>query len=96
VPALRERQQDIPLLAEHFMALLAAEYGRGRSGLRPEAAARLQQYGWPGNVRELRNVIERVIIMVAATRSPRRTSASSAATASRSARGAGPAGGAAL
>jgi len=64
VPALRDRQQDIPLLAEHFMALLAAEYGRRPKRLAPEAAARLQQYGWPGNVRELRNVIERVIIMV--------------------------------
>jgi two-component system nitrogen regulation response regulator NtrX len=64
VPALRERQHDIPLLAEHFMALLAAEYGRRPKRLAPEAAARLQQYGWPGNVRELRNVIERVIIMV--------------------------------
>jgi two-component system nitrogen regulation response regulator NtrX len=65
VPALRDRQQDIPLLAEHFMALLAAEYGRRPKRLASEAAARLQQYGWPGNVRELRNVIERVIIMVA-------------------------------
>jgi len=64
VPALRDRQQDIPLLAEHFMALLAAEYGRRPKRLAPEAAARLQQYGWPGNVRELRNVIERLIIMV--------------------------------
>ena len=65
VPSLRDRQQDIPLLAEHFMALLAAEYGRRPKRLAPEAAARLQQYAWPGNVRELRNVIERLIIMVA-------------------------------
>ncbi len=64
VPALRDRPQDIPMLAEYFMALLAAEYGRRPKRLAPEAAARLQQYGWPGNVRELRNVIERVIIMV--------------------------------
>ena len=64
VPALRDRQQDIPLLAEHFMALLAAEYGRRPKRLAPEGAARLQQYSWPGNVRELRNVIERLIIMV--------------------------------
>jgi two-component system nitrogen regulation response regulator NtrX len=64
VPALRDRQQDIPLLADHFMALLAAEYGRRPKRLAPEAAARLQQYGWPGNVRELRNDIERLIIMV--------------------------------
>src|SRR5688572_14403078 len=65
VPPLRDRQQDIPLLAEHFIALLAAEYGRRPKRLAPEAAARLQQYAWPGNVRELRNVIERLIIMVA-------------------------------
>src|SRR6185295_12364436 len=64
VPALRDRQQDIPMLAEHFMALVAQEHGRKPKRLAPEAAARLQQYGWPGNVRELRNVIERVIIMV--------------------------------
>jgi two-component system nitrogen regulation response regulator NtrX len=62
VPALRDRQQDIPLLAEHFMALLAAEAGKPLKRLAPEAAARLQHYSWPGNVRELRNVIERVLI----------------------------------
>ena len=64
VPALRDRQQDIPMLAEHFMALVAQEHGRRPRRLASEAAARLQQYGWPGNVRELRNVIERVNIMV--------------------------------
>src|SRR5262245_27410370 len=66
VPPLRSRPADIPLLAEHFMALLSAEYGRRPKRLAPEAAARLQQYSWPGNVRELRNVVERVIIMGAA------------------------------
>ena len=64
VPPLRDRQQDIPILPQDFMALLAAEYGRRPKRLASEAAARLQQYSWPGNVRELRNVIERVIIMV--------------------------------
>src|SRR5688500_8773894 len=64
VPALRDRQQDIPMLAEHFMALLAAEYGRRPKRLAPEAAARLQQYGWPGNVRDRKSVVERLIIMV--------------------------------
>jgi two-component system nitrogen regulation response regulator NtrX len=64
VPALRERQQDIPMLAEHFMALVAQEHGRKPKRLASEAASRLQQYAWPGNVRELRNVIERVNIMV--------------------------------
>jgi two-component system nitrogen regulation response regulator NtrX len=65
VPPLRNRQDDIPQLADHFMALLAAEYGRRPKRLAPEAAARLRQYAWPGNVRELRNVIERLMIMVA-------------------------------
>ena len=64
VPALRTRQDDIPQLADHFMALLATEYGRKPKRLAPEASARLRQYAWPGNVRELRNVIERLIIMV--------------------------------
>jgi two-component system, NtrC family, nitrogen regulation response regulator NtrX len=64
VPPLRDRQDDIPLLADHFMALMAAEYGRRPKRLAPEAAARLQHYDWPGNVRELRNVIERLMIMV--------------------------------
>ena len=65
VPPLRDRAQDIPLLADHFMAMMAEEYGRRPKRLAPEAGARLQQYAWPGNVRELRNTIERLIIMVA-------------------------------
>src|SRR5688500_84751 len=64
VPPLRERQDDIALLADHFMALMAAEYGRRPKRMAPEAAARLQHYPWPGNVRELRNMIERLMIMV--------------------------------
>jgi two-component system nitrogen regulation response regulator NtrX len=64
VPPLRDRQDDIPLLADHFMALMATEYGRRPKRLAPEASARLQHYDWPGNVRELRNVMERLMIMV--------------------------------
>ena len=64
VPPLRDRRDDIPLLADHFMALMAAEYGRRPKRFVPEASARLQHYPWPGNVRELRNVIERLMIMV--------------------------------
>jgi two-component system nitrogen regulation response regulator NtrX len=64
VPPLRDRQDDIPLLAEHFMALMASEYGRRPKRFAPEAAARLQHYSWPGNVRELRNMVERLMIMV--------------------------------
>jgi len=63
VPPLRDRAEDIPRLAEHFMADLAREYGRRPKKLDPSAAAALQTYRWPGNVRELRNVIERMMIM---------------------------------
>jgi two-component system, NtrC family, nitrogen regulation response regulator NtrX len=64
VPALRDRQDDIPLLADHFMAEFAREYGRRVKSFDSGARATLQQYPWPGNVRELRNVIERLMIMV--------------------------------
>jgi two-component system, NtrC family, nitrogen regulation response regulator NtrX len=64
VPPMRERQEDIPLLAHHFMAEFAREYGRRPKQLEPDAIAVLQEYSWPGNVRELRNVIERLVIMV--------------------------------
>jgi two-component system nitrogen regulation response regulator NtrX len=64
VPPLRDRESDIPLLAEHFIAELAREYGKRPKRLDPGAAAGLRSYRWPGNVRELRNVIERLMIMV--------------------------------
>ena len=64
VPALRDRQEDIPLLADHFMAEFAREYGRRVKSFDSGARVALQQYPWPGNVRELRNVIERLMIMV--------------------------------
>jgi two-component system nitrogen regulation response regulator NtrX len=64
VPPLRDRQEDIPLLADHFMAMLAAEYGRRPKVFERDAVTALQQYAWPGNVRELRNLVERLMIMV--------------------------------
>jgi two-component system nitrogen regulation response regulator NtrX len=64
VPPLRDRQEDIPLLADHFMAMLAREYGRRPKTFEADAVLALQQYAWPGNVRELRNVVERLMIMV--------------------------------
>jgi two-component system nitrogen regulation response regulator NtrX len=64
VPPLRDRADDIPLLADHFMAEFAREYGRRPKTFDRSATAVLQQYSWPGNVRELRNVIERLMIMV--------------------------------
>jgi two-component system nitrogen regulation response regulator NtrX len=63
VPPLRERREDIPLLARHFMATLSAEYGRRPKVLSREALDRLSLLPWPGNVRELRNIIERLVIM---------------------------------
>jgi two-component system nitrogen regulation response regulator NtrX len=64
VPPLREREADIPVLAGHFMAELAREYGRRPKRFDGGAAIGLRSYRWPGNVRELRNVVERLIIMV--------------------------------
>src|SRR3954464_5178595 len=64
VPPLRDRDTDIPLLAEHFMIEFAREYGRRPKQLDTGAATGLRSYRWPGNVRELRNVIERLMIMV--------------------------------
>jgi two-component system nitrogen regulation response regulator NtrX len=63
VPPLRDRIEDVPRLAEHFMATLAGEYGRRIKRFAPEAMLRLQQHAWPGNVRELHNVVERLLIM---------------------------------
>jgi two-component system nitrogen regulation response regulator NtrX len=63
VPPLRERREDVPLLARHFMELLSAEHGRRPRSLAPEALSALAQLPWPGNVRELRNIIERLVIM---------------------------------
>jgi two-component system nitrogen regulation response regulator NtrX len=64
VPPLRDRGDDVSLLADYFMAELAREYGRRPKRLDPGAATGLRSYRWPGNVRELRNVIERLMIMV--------------------------------
>ncbi len=64
VPALRDREHDIALLADYFMAEFAREYGRRPKRLDAGAATGLRSYRWPGNVRELRNVIERLMIMV--------------------------------
>ncbi len=63
VPPLRERLEDIPLLAARFAADVAARQGLPAPELSGQAAARLQAYAWPGNVRELQNVIERALIL---------------------------------
>ena len=63
VPPLRERVEDIPLLADHFLKAFTTAYGRKPKELTPEAYRLLQEYHWPGNVRELRNLMERIVIM---------------------------------
>ncbi len=63
VPPLRDRKQDIPLLAREFLAEFGAQYGRPRVEIADSALTALKHYHWPGNVRELRNVIERVLIL---------------------------------
>ncbi len=63
VPPLRERREDIPLLAGHFVEQLAAEYGKRPKQISADALTALTAHAWPGNVRELRNIIERLVIM---------------------------------
>jgi len=62
LPPLRERKEDIPLLANHFMQKFTEEYKKSISHISPEALDILTQYTWPGNVRELENMIERAVI----------------------------------
>ncbi len=63
VPPLRERAEDIPLLAAHFLREFTLAYGRKSKELSAEAVAALREYHWPGNVRELRNLMERIVIL---------------------------------
>jgi transcriptional regulator with PAS, ATPase and Fis domain len=63
VPPLRERKEDIPLLAEYFLNRYARETNKRFSGISKEAMKRLVEYDWPGNVRELENVIERAVVL---------------------------------
>jgi len=63
VPSLRERRQDIPLLAEHYLELIARENGIPKAGISDEAMAKLQHYAYPGNVRELENILQRALAL---------------------------------
>lgn len=63
VPALRERAEDIPLLAQYFLNHLAQDCGRGEMTLEKSGMDALLQYSWPGNIRELRNVLERAVLL---------------------------------
>lgn len=63
VPALNERKEDIPLLAEHFNQLICGEYGQPIKEITKDAIKELQNVNWTGNIREFRNVLERLIIL---------------------------------
>jgi len=63
VPPLRDRREDIPMLADYFLREFTTAYGRKAKELTPEAYRILHDYHWPGNVRELRNLIERIVIL---------------------------------
>jgi DNA-binding NtrC family response regulator len=63
VPPLRERLDDVPLLAEHFLARFRSQAARRITGFAPDALAAMTRHSWPGNVRELRNAIERAIVL---------------------------------
>jgi two-component system response regulator PilR (NtrC family) len=65
LPPLRERREDIPLLADHFLAKYTEQMGKSIAGISHEAVTLLQQHDWPGNIRELENVIERAVALEA-------------------------------
>jgi Nif-specific regulatory protein len=60
---LRDRKEDIPLLADHFLNLFKNDKGLAQLSISPKAMEKLVNYDWPGNVRELRNLLERAVVM---------------------------------
>jgi two-component system response regulator PilR (NtrC family) len=63
LPPLRDRREDVPLLAEHFLAKYSEQMGKNITGLSNEALELMQRYDWPGNIRELENTIERAVAL---------------------------------
>ncbi len=63
VPPLRNRPDDVPLLANHFLQLYADKYKKPKLSINGKAMNKLRQYNWPGNIRELRHVVERAVIL---------------------------------
>jgi two-component system, NtrC family, nitrogen regulation response regulator NtrX len=70
VPSLNDRMDDIPLLVDKFLDVIAVEYGSKKKEIKKEAIELLQKNNWTGNIRELRNVIERLVIMSEGTIGP--------------------------
>lgn len=67
LPPLRERKEDIPLLAQHFMEKLSEKLGKNVSGISGDAMRQLEAYDWPGNIREMEHVMERSLLMTMGT-----------------------------
>ena len=63
VPSLNERRDDIPLLIDYYLEMIADEYGQSKKNIEKDALGMLIQYNWTGNIRELRNVVERLVIL---------------------------------
>jgi formate hydrogenlyase transcriptional activator len=63
LPALRERQEDIPALIAHFVKLFSLRIGKQIDSIPPDTMAAFQRYSWPGNIRELQNLVERAVIL---------------------------------
>ena len=63
VPGLRERKEDIPLLAQHFLQIFTEKNNKKIKGFTPQAIEKLLKYSWPGNVRELMNAVERAVVL---------------------------------
>jgi two-component system nitrogen regulation response regulator NtrX len=63
VPSLNERREDVPELVEHYLEVIATEYGQPKKSIDKDALEKLHQYNWTGNIRELRNVVERLVIL---------------------------------
>jgi two-component system, NtrC family, response regulator PilR len=63
VPPLRQRKEDVPLLANHFLKRFAPAVGREINRIEPQSLARLCEYDWPGNVRQLENAMERAVTL---------------------------------
>ena len=63
VPALSDRREDIPLLAQHFLQMFAAKNKKSIKGFTPQSMEKLVKYAWPGNVRELMNAVERAVVL---------------------------------
>jgi Nif-specific regulatory protein len=64
VPPLRERSEDVPILAAHFLRKYCQDFGRAVTGFSQQSMEMLQAYQWPGNVRELENEVQRLVIQV--------------------------------